>query len=124
MTALRRNSCWRGRTAPLIAAICLAGGVAAGSADAASTPPSAKPLWDVYPLGDGSQAAKPRPPAAPASPERGPSDQVEQLRPAAQSASLGVLILFYGCIGGAVVALAGLGWRRMAQRRRREAIHG
>jgi hypothetical protein len=109
MTAPGPQSCWQPYALALIAATCLAFAAAASAAD--SSKPTGSPLWEAYPLDNGSTAATPS--AITPEPEAAP---LPQLHAESGSASTPLQIAFFGCLGVALLALARAALARLARR--------
>ena len=117
MAAPGPHSCWQRYALALIAAAGLT--LAAVPSPADSPKPTATPLWDAYPLNDGSTTAEPPATAPPpdAAPLPAPAPRPE-LRADSGSASTPLQIVFFGCLGVVLLAIARAVVVRVVRRRR------
>ena len=101
MTALGPHSCWQRYALALLAATSLTLAAAAASA-AETSKPTASPLWDAYPLDNGSTATTPS--STSGDPQPAPRPEVDG---DSGSGSIELQIAFLGCLGVALLAIAG-----------------
>jgi hypothetical protein len=114
MTVCVPHSSWQRYALPLIAGMLICAG-AASAADRSQ--PSAKPLWNAYPLdtssGKPAQASRPAPTIA--QPQAAPRPQ---LHTGAGATRMALQIAFFGCLGVVLLMVARTTMLRVARRRR------
>jgi hypothetical protein len=101
----------------------------AGAAHAADpTQPSGKPLWNAYPLDNGSHTADPA--SGPATTTTAPlpiaplqTAPLPQLRTNAGGTPMALQIAFFGCLGAVLLITATATLRRATRRRRAHRAH-